>query len=272
MATQDPVELLKAMDILFVPQNFIYVAGLGNNITAVELFLKAGMNVHTQHDGKTALYESCISGNEETVKLLLANGANANSPYIANSSGWIPLTRAIKQKNEAKGYPANIIKLLLENKADFEAKANGLNAMELAMSYKDNETIELLKKYGAKEPSKEEIEQLEQHKIKTQKDTKQAENKQIKSKLISYGIAAAIIIGLIIWAYSGSGGGSSSSSSSSGNYSSSEKTHTCVWCGKTYTGAGYYHIEDECASTVADYDQCCSQKCCMDQWNSTHTH
>lgn len=257
MTTQDPIELLNQMNISFVPQNFVFNAGNGNNITAIELFLKAGMNVNTQYGGSTALYAACQAGNEEIVKLLISNGANIN---VANAfedkysnSGFTSLMQAV----ESKHY--NIINILLENKANFEIKKNSANAMSLAIKAKDTEAIELLKKYGAVEPSKEEIE-------KTKKEEKKDTIKAVKKLSIIAGVCILLIGGCVhlVNQYGGS------SSSSSGNYSSSTKTHKCIWCGKEYTGAGYYHIEDQCASTDADYDQCCSEKCCQEQWNSTH--
>jgi hypothetical protein len=54
--------------------------------------------------------------------------------------------------------------------------------------------------------------------------------------------------------------------------SASEEVHHCTWCGKEYSGTGYFHIMNECVHPEKDIgiDVQCSQKCCMDSWNSKH--
>lgn len=58
-------------------------------------------------------------------------------------------------------------------------------------------------------------------------------------------------------------------SSSDGVYASSI-THHCQWCGKEYHHTGYFHVEKECVHPKEDIgtDECCSEKCCWDSWNS----
>ena len=63
--------------------------------------------------------------------------------------------------------------------------------------------------------------------------------------------------------------GSSNTSSPSDGSSSGNSTKHCRYCGKEYTGAGYYHFMDKCESST-EYDDMCSQKCCYESWNATH--
>ncbi|MEI8201544.1 MAG: hypothetical protein WCH34_00915 [Bacteroidota bacterium] len=84
----------------------------------------------------------------------------------------------------------------------------------------------------------------------------------------------------IIWPSFFYGSSNSSSfnkySSSNSNENSSEKT--CTWCGKKYTGDGYNHLggagsESYCATASNGWEkenQCCSLKCCEEQWASNH--
>ena len=256
MSTQEPLELLKQMDITFDPQNLVYYAGNGNNYTAVELLLKAGMDVDSVgKEGTNALWNATAVGREKTMRLLISNGANVNA---LTAKGYTPLLTAISKKYQDKTYPAlNIIRILLEAKADPEIKADGIWAMALAAKNKDNELIELLKNYGAKEITVEEAQK--------------SSNAIDKSKKVAW-VAPTIIVAIVVLCFGTCYYmGSNSSSSGSGSYASA-KTHTCEWCKKQYTGAGYYHIEDQCASKDVDFDQCCSQKCCQEEWNSTHSH
>jgi hypothetical protein len=47
-------------------------------------------------------------------------------------------------------------------------------------------------------------------------------------------------------------------------------THHCQWCGKEYHHTGYFHVANECVHPQEDIgtDECCSEKCCMEKWNS----
>ena len=62
---------------------------------------------------------------------------------------------------------------------------------------------------------------------------------------------------------------SNNSSSSSGSSGSENRTKHCRYCGKEYSGAGYYHFMDKCESST-EYDDMCTQKCCYESWNATH--
>ena len=59
---------------------------------------------------------------------------------------------------------------------------------------------------------------------------------------------------------------SGSSSSSSSSYSSS--TRTCSWCGKSYSGNGYYHLGNDCVEGDKNLGagNMCSTRCCQEEW------
>jgi len=50
----------------------------------------------------------------------------------------------------------------------------------------------------------------------------------------------------------------------------SSVTHYCQWCGKEYHHTGYMHVANECVHPQEEIgnDECCSEKCCYDSWNS----
>lgn len=68
------------------------------------------------------------------------------------------------------------------------------------------------------------------------------------------------------------GTGNSSYSSSTDSYAPVEKTRNCQWCGKSYTGNGYFHLLDDCVPGDPNLGTggMCSKKCCMDSWNASH--
>jgi hypothetical protein len=59
-------------------------------------------------------------------------------------------------------------------------------------------------------------------------------------------------------------------SNGTGQVYASSVTHHCQWCGKEYHHTGYFHVANECVHPQEDIgtDECCSQKCCMESWNS----
>ena len=94
---------------------------------------------------------------------------------------------------------------------------------------------------------------------------------EIQRKKKNKAIIWWVVIGLIfLIGYIGNHNSSSnSSSSSSGSSGSENRTKHCRYCGKEYSGAGYYHFMDKCESST-EYDDMCTQKCCYESWNATH--
>lgn len=83
-------------------------------------------------------------------------------------------------------------------------------------------------------------------------------------------IIAWVIIGfLVVMYYVGSQDSVSYNSSSSSGSSGENSSKHCRYCGKEYSGAGYYHFMDGCESST-EYDDMCTQKCCYESWNATH--
>ena len=140
---KDSLELLEKMRIPFGAQNFIHNSQEGN-ITAIELMLKAGMNVNTMYNGHCALHYASSKGRDEIVNLLIANGAEIDKK---TDTGNTSLSYSIfyKQNSTAKiliTFGANVNLKNAENKLP----------IELAKEKHLDEIVELLKSTGAIEP------------------------------------------------------------------------------------------------------------------------
>jgi|GEM_PF-1170310 len=124
---------------------FVSTASKGD-ITAVRLFLDAGMNIDTilnYEGGKSvnALSFACIEHQEAIVKLLLERGADVNA---IKDGSLTPLMCAVVSKKP------EIVKLVLAKKPDLEVKSkDGATAMDYAGESETNEVKHLLIKAGA---------------------------------------------------------------------------------------------------------------------------
>lgn len=247
---KEAFDMLKQMNIPVVQQNLNHYAGGGANINTLQLLLKAGLDpnqTYTTEKGVVyyILHSAITWGTIKTVEILLDNGADINLQNASTKETALIIASRLGK--------SDIVKLLIDKGANLNIKTNdNANALFVAQKNKNGEIVELLKKAGAQELSSQDIDIYK---------------KKRKRKLImSLSILAVCIAGFSTCTYWFANNGSSSSSSSS----SSTKTHTCEWCHKQYTGVGYSHIEDQCFSSNKDYDQCCSQKCCMEEWNASH--
>lgn len=86
----------------------------------------------------------------------------------------------------------------------------------------------------------------------------QKQNKKIGMVVVGIIIVCAMIFG-------------KSSPSSSSSSSSSSGSHTCTYCGKSYSGNGYHHIGTRCEEASngwEKYDNKCSMKCCEEAWSN----
>ena len=131
-------------------------AAAEGDISTIQSYINKGYDVNTLYDltislpdgvtlitGSNALTVAAEYNQEEVVKLLLANGANAN---LANIRGITPLMNASANGHE------NIVKLLLDNGADVNAKShNGLTALDLAETNKRKKVVQQLRANGAKD-------------------------------------------------------------------------------------------------------------------------
>ena len=87
-----------------------------------------------------------MAGHVETVKALLAEGADVNATVERGlTKGMTPLMVAAMEN-------AEIVKILLENGADVNARADGVGtALYFARAGNRQEIVRLLKEAGAKE-------------------------------------------------------------------------------------------------------------------------
>jgi hypothetical protein len=85
--------------------------------------------------------------------------------------------------------------------------------------------------------------------------------------LISVGLLLLNIFPLNNNSNSSSSGSDSNSTISSGSSYSSE-TRTCSYCGKEFSGNGYYHLFDDCVEGDKNLGSgnMCSRKCCNEEW------
>lgn len=104
-------------------------------------------------NGWTPLMLAAYSGNKDIVKLLIDKGASIN---MKNTVGITPLLAATTFPASRK-YAVEVVKLLLENGADINSENNeGKTPMKNAFycSHKNcSKIVELLKQYGAVEPT-----------------------------------------------------------------------------------------------------------------------
>jgi hypothetical protein len=99
-------------------------------------------------DGSTALLGAAAAGHVETVKALLAGGADVNAPRERGlDKGTTPLIAAAFEGK------AEVVKVLLEKGADVNANSEvaGLTALYFAREGKHQEVVRLLKEAGAKD-------------------------------------------------------------------------------------------------------------------------
>ena len=125
------------------PNISIHIAAKTGDIQAVKQHLAAGTDVNAKdYRGWTPLYFAASRGHKEIAELLVDKGADVN----AKSDGdWTPLfTAALNGHKE-------IAELLIAKGANVNAKdENGATPQDLAIQFKEFETIDLLRKHGGK--------------------------------------------------------------------------------------------------------------------------
>ena len=119
----------------------------GDNVEMIELFIKYGAQV----DRSGALIVAAQYGKLETVRCLIAHGANVNliqwtDTMIFKRPDQVEsaLHRAVKGDHEA------VVALLLGNGADVNLEdANGKTSLDLARDMENDSLVRLLREYGS---------------------------------------------------------------------------------------------------------------------------
>jgi hypothetical protein len=132
---------LAQMNIPFTEAEFLETARQGNS-TAASLFIDAGINVEAKDSvGQTALMTATLANQLETVKVLLAQGADPNA--TDKFGGTALMTAAWKGNKE-------IALSLLAHDADLNAKANnGMTALMFAAWENHTQLSKVLLEKGA---------------------------------------------------------------------------------------------------------------------------
>jgi ankyrin repeat protein len=118
----------------------ILLAAARGKVEAVKYFKEKGQNVnHKNKNGLTPLIAACMAGSVETLKYLLTSGASAEG-YYANpkDSPGGALFYAVKSKN------AEIVRLLIENKADLKSFEAVEALCESLSNYSENDIYRML--------------------------------------------------------------------------------------------------------------------------------
>jgi len=119
-------------------------AAAEGDIKVVKELLTNGANVGAKNaGGETVLNLAVFCGHKEIVELLIENGANVNERY---DSGETPLHLAAHLEHK------EIVELLIKNGADVNAKTSSefLAETPLDKAGVANETVDLLRRHGAK--------------------------------------------------------------------------------------------------------------------------
>lgn len=144
----------------------IYSAVWNNNIKMTNFLLQHGADINTINvDGCNLLHRAILNNNLDMVKFLINKGANVNVPSrYCNISKEHSIQKTYERVQECtkdtengKRYPLNtavimndldLVRVLLENKANPNQVENSLTPLQIAIKYKHIRIIQCLLNYG----------------------------------------------------------------------------------------------------------------------------
>lgn len=123
---------------------------LFNNFEVGEVLIEAGADLDAPTAyGRRPLHIAADMGHKEVAKLLIEHGANIN---VKDDEGRTPLHESAS--NEIDPGTTDVTELLLKSGADVQVKdAKGWTPLKRAVEYGCSRTAELLREYGAEDPS-----------------------------------------------------------------------------------------------------------------------
>jgi ankyrin repeat protein len=140
---EDARKDLSKMNIQYSEQSFVKVAE-NNDMTAVKLFLEAGMSPNTSTEDGTPLIVAAGKGNLEMVKLLVEKGANVNTK---GKDEITPIMAAILGEGK-ETVKKEVIKFLLDKGVDLNVRfivdGVGVTPLMMAVEQKDIEIVKLI--------------------------------------------------------------------------------------------------------------------------------
>ena len=136
-----PEDRLAEMGIKVIPDEFVRYAGRGN-AEVVNLFIESGMPVdsYRKGDGYTPLMAAAAFGRQQTVNVLLEQGAKVNARDI---DGQTALMKAVAYSQ------TQVVDILLGAGADINVRdIRGNTIVSLALEKKDPQVMEMLTRAG----------------------------------------------------------------------------------------------------------------------------
>lgn len=158
----DAVKLLVSrgcnINLLSVKDETPLMAAVKCDLNVVKYLCENGADVNKKScSGETALYKACCAGNITVVKWLLKYGADVNiqTNNAHHTTGHTPLMAAlpssysIQYRNKRKSDALNIVRLLISNGCDVNARFwNGNTALQIAEENMDVYTVCILAECG----------------------------------------------------------------------------------------------------------------------------
>lgn len=131
--------LLEHTDSSAIGPSIVFSFLYSNNMSAIEMLLKKGIDINIRYHKETLLTYACKLNQPEYIHLLLKYGADVNIP---NKHGRLsPFLLIIQMK-----YPKNMITTFIDHGADLNN--NTPHPLHIAMNHASNDVIKLLLEKG----------------------------------------------------------------------------------------------------------------------------